>query len=174
MKELCFIENKSIDLSELKIQYVPHIFNQELLASKNDPLSIIHSPHVQCLFAYLRGEDLWDTDYVKLLQYWNQIGYGSRKSKYIHNKVRSLIGLYNSIKKGYNKKCLIEILTCPFFETRYGCEYPFPRGYEIWHGHHRAACCVVLGISSVKCRVLKDNWCGSGKSKFDQKLRGIK
>lgn len=175
--ELVFLETISIPLCELRFQYIGTTYNAEVFPGK-DPMRVSNTPHVRLLEKYLSvGKDwdeLWDSDYVRMLQYWESIGYtGSSKNrdkKFIMQRIKKLITLYESIKK-IGIESPIEVLEESFWKTRYNAKEPFLDKYEIWHGHHRSACAFLLGMDNVICRLLRDKNPGTGKSKLDRRLR---
>lgn len=141
------------------------------------------SPHVRFLEAYIEHGKNWDvlfdTDYAKRFHIWQNMGFvrgggGRRDRVYCKLKINNFLRLFNSIKKrGYSAKSRINVLREPFWLTRYGVEVPF-KGREIWHGHHRVACCYMLGKKTIPGFIMKDKLRGKKRSKFDERLKGVK
>jgi len=166
------IKKAKLSINCLHFQYNPPIFNEIFWPD----LSVQHSPHVNFLLSYLDGGNLWESTYVKLLQYWNRIGYGKRNKKDISQKMKRFINLFNDIRKKKRIHSFVHVLNSPIWQTRYNTSYPFEKkGYEIWHGHHRSACYYVLGINKVACIVLKDIKPGTLKcNSIDQRFAKLK
>jgi len=175
---LRFIKYKKININELHFQYIPIVYNEKFWAGRK--LTIANSPHVRLLKQYKKigtqWEELWQTDYVKMMEYWNSIGFHKRDKTFIISKMKRFFILYKSIKsKGYQESNCISVLSRPLYVTRYGHEESFLEGYEIWHGHHRAVCCYVVGIKKIKCKLFKDIKPNSKKCRrIDRRLRKIK
>tara|TARA_Y100000310_G_scaffold319489_1_gene374852 strand:+ start:1099 stop:1653 length:555 start_codon:yes stop_codon:yes gene_type:complete len=170
--------NSKIRVSELHFQYVAPVFNDKFWPKRD--MSVSNSPHVRFLKRYRDvGMDfnaLWDTDYVRIMEYWNSIGFHNRDKNFIKGKIRRFLTLYRSMKKhGFLRAHRIQVLKKPFWITRYNGREKFLKGYEIWHGHHRASCCHILGISKMPCIILEDIKPGSEKCvRIDKKLTGVK
>ncbi len=167
-----------IKTEKVHFQYLAPVFNEKFWP--NSSMSLSNSPHVRFLKKYQKAgmniDKLWNTDYVKLMEYWNSIGFHKRDKKFIINKMRRFIRLYESIKKRkFKDKHRIQVLKKPFWITRYGGEERFLKGYELWHGHHRASCCYALGVNRIPCVILEDKKPGSMKcSRIDKRLNGIR
>ncbi len=194
MGDFSCIDWEILQVRRLYFQYVPQIFHQQFWPG-NDPMLVENSPHVRLLQSFKQGKRkdvLMNSDYVRMQQYWSKIGYAGtsvkRDRKMIESKVDKFLQIYESIKKrGFFKKYAIEVLRKPLWLTRYKHEdniiqgmlkippgAPGP-GPEIYHGHHRAACCYVLGIRRIPSRILEDAKPGTMKfAKFDRKLKGVK
>ena len=145
-KKIKDITTKVIDVDKLYFQYIPEKFFKEIYpGDEKDMFSLINSPHYKFLLLYNKiGKDIWecyrDTAYVKLQELWGRDDKTNRK------KVVKFIKTYKSVKK-YGLKKRIIVLNKPMHKQF------FVDGYEIYHGHHRAAICKVLGFSKIKCIV---------------------
>ena len=140
------IRQEKIFIDDLYFQYIPDEFFREVyLGPEEEMMSLANSPHYRFLSLYQEiGKDIWqcyeETDYVKLMKFWG------RSDKYNRNKVRKFIKTYNDIKKnGLKKK--INVLESPMYRQF------FSKGYEIYHGHHRASICKALEKRSLVCTV---------------------
>lgn len=174
---LITVKKMTVPISDLRFQYISLIYNREFWHGDGS-LSVANSPHVRFLRSYQENPnlDIWHTDYVKLMLYWNSIGFHNRDRPFIESKVHRLTTLFKSVQKnGFDKTSRINILEEPFWKTRYRKEVPNFSGYEIWHGHHRAACCYVLGITDVPALLMKDGRKGSKKcERIDKRLKELK
>ena len=172
-------QNAIVKLRKLHFQYIEPVFNKKFWPGEGDCLAVRNSPHVRFLKTYEKvgsnWDILWKTDYINQMKYWYSIGYKKRNKKFMRRKIQRFISLYCSIKKnGFKQYHRINILKTPLWITRYGKTAPFLKGYEIWHGHHRAACCYVLGIHKVPCAIMRDNKRGTKKcARIDRHLKGI-
>lgn len=130
---------KMIDPKILKAQYNPERF-QLWMSLHNGPkkrlLNMIYSPHYRFL------KDNNDKSYHEL-----QRLYG-RKSRWIDNKVEKFLGVFSSIKNDGFKESIM-ILEKPLVSNKYN------DGFEIFEGHHRVACCLILGIQEIPCQVIR-------------------
>ena len=173
------VKKASISVDALNFQCIKPVFCPDLWESHTAE----GSPHARFLRDYMQHGKDWNillkTDYIEQYRRWNDMGFrrfnGEERGKpYFKLKILNFISLFQSIKKnGYDSASVLSVLRPPFWATRYNASMPFS-GYEIWHGHHRAACCYVLGIKSVPCNIMKDKKPGSCKSRFDQRLKGLK
>lgn len=77
-----------------------------------------------------------------MMKYW---GRGEK-----HNiwKVKRFLNNYNSIKKNGIKNP-ISVLRRPMHNKA------LHEGFEIYHGHHRATICFILGYKKIPCVMLK-------------------
>jgi len=142
------IKDVKLHLDNLYFQYLPDKFFKDVYpGDEKTMMSVINSPHYKFLEIYREiGNKIWDcykdTDYIRLMKFWG------RNDKYNRSKVRNLIKIYNSIKsKGLKSRIVVSIR--PMYKKF------FDEGYEIYHGHHRAAVCCILGHNKVKCRIVK-------------------
>lgn len=98
-------------------------------------------------------------DYFKMHIYLRSLGGHPRPNDWIEVKIKSLVELARMIKrKGYDYTCLsnyIVVLEEPMCKSRYGIEHKVD-GYEIYTGHHRAACASFLEIDTLWVIVAKD------------------
>lgn len=132
-----------INIDEIKAQYNPERFKFWKFLHKGpekDILNMIYSPH--CRFLN-NNNNIETTPYYKL-----QKLYG-RSDKWIRNKIDKFIKLFENIKtEGYKKNIII--LQQPLIENEYN------KGFEIFEGHHRISCCIVLKIKKIKCKVVSN------------------
>lgn len=137
---------EKIPVSELFFQYEPDSFLREFFPGTDEEmLRVDHSPHFR--FAELYGrigkkilKQYNDTDYIKLMIAWG------RNDKHNLWKVKRFMNTYDSIKsKGL--KGPISVLDKPLHKKF------FKKGYEIFHGHHRAAICLSLGMNVIPCQI---------------------
>jgi len=126
--------------------------------------SVENSPHVKFLKLYRKiGKKIFKqldyTDYCKMFLYWDEVKYGlgGRNKKYREKKAKRLASVFDSIRKnGYDKKNYIHILKTPLWVTRGFFGGDNLLSPEIFHGHHRVACCYVLGIKKIRAYICKD------------------
>lgn len=137
-----------IEIDKIKAQYNPSRFRYwQLLhrGPKGKVLDMAYSPHYRFLTSWqqIGGglKNVEQTSYYKL-----QKLYG-RNGQWISKKIAGFIDLYNSIRDdGYNEN--IVILSKPLVENKYNSTF------EIFEGHHRVACCLVLGMKEITCKVI--------------------
>jgi hypothetical protein len=147
-KKIKDITTKVIDVDKLYFQYIPEKFFKEIYpGDEKQMLSLENCPHYKFLLLYRKiGKAIWkcyrDTDYVKLQRLWG------RDDKYSRKKAVTFIKTYKDIKKNGLKKRIV-VLDKPMHKQF------FVDGYEIYHGHHRAAICKVLGFGKIKCIISK-------------------
>lgn len=144
------IETKTVPVAQLAVQYNPDRFEKYRLLHEGAADSVLDmslSPHCRLLRAYVeQGEGIFK-DIKKLAYYKMLLGYGKSKKR-ARARVRKFMNLYESIKKdGFNSKILVA--KKPFIENDHN------KGYEIYEGHHRIACCIVLGIESVTADIVE-------------------
>ncbi len=148
--KLIFLKNDSVSMKNISAQYNPDRFKyyKRTCSDAKQMLGIHSMPHVSLLQAYQdQGdsvlENLRTTNYYKM-----QKMYG-RDKRWIIRKVKAFISLFNYIKAG--KPCdLIEVINKPVVQNN-----KYSNQYEIWEGHHRIACCYVLGHKDIMCKVYK-------------------
>jgi len=129
---------KMVNPKILKAQYNPERFHIWLLLHRGpdeESFNMLYSPH----FKYLKDRD---KSYYKL-----QRLYG-RNNKWIQDKIKKFLGVFESIKNEGFKESLM-ILEKPLVKNR------FNDGFEIYEGHHRVACALILGIKKVPCRIIR-------------------
>lgn len=126
-----------IEIDQMKAQYNPDRFKywQSLhKGPKREEFNMLYSPH----YRLLRGDD---NAYYKMQELYG------RNHKWIDKKITGFIALYNSIRdEGYKESIII--LSKPLVENKYNS------GFEIFEGHHRVACCLVLGMKEITCKVI--------------------
>lgn len=135
-----------IDINQIKAQYNPDRFKfwKSLHGGpEEEVLNMLYSPHYRFLNQYMQRNNIKNSSYYKL-----QKLYG-RNHKWIKDKINKFINLFEDIKKnGCLKK--ITILTNPLVKNIYN------DSFEIYEGHHRHSCLMVLGKKKIKCRVIKN------------------
>ena len=128
-----------VNINQIKAQYNPDRFRywQALHEGpEKEVLNMLYSPHYRLLTG---GDGVY---------YRMQKLYG-RNDKWIRKKIEGLRELFNSIKKeGMQEN--ITILNKPLVKNKYN------GGFEIFEGHHRLACCLVLGMKEIICNVIGD------------------
>jgi len=133
-------------IDNLYFQYVPNEFIREFYYGPEDEmLKIKNSPHYRFLLTYqeigdqiLKPENFNQTHYIQLMIAWG------RDLKHNTWKTKRFVNTYENIKsKGLNSP--ITIVRKPLYQKL------FKKGYEIYHGHHRAACCLALNYDKITC-----------------------
>lgn len=144
------IERKTLSLDEISAQYNPERFKQYKSVYKgadDGVLDMNQSPHCKLLTDYYnKGDNVWK-NFSNHPYYLMQRRYGkSRKSAF--DKAKRLTALFDEIKtNGFKGR--ISVIEKPIVSN------PYNNGYEIYDGHHRAACCIVLGIKNIEAIILK-------------------
>ena len=177
------IRLESVDILSMKTQtafylkdYIDSFYSDE---AGNVDKCIKNSPHFKFLNDYKKfgieslKKDFLKTEYYNFFKGMNRIGkkiniYSPDQDIVINfsdselwEKALKFIELYESIKKhGYLGKkrfqCrYIIVLEEPFIESRFGIALN-QTPYEIFSGHHRAACLLHLGHDFVKTLIIKD------------------
>lgn len=130
---------------ELFFQYNPDRFEayrSVVGGADGEVLLLERSPHC----ALLRDYEELGTDVFKGIAkrgyYRMQRRYGKGR-RTAREKVERLIGLYDDIKANGLKEGIVAVRE-PLRANVYNCG-----GLEIYEGHHRAACCYVLGMATV-------------------------
>lgn len=129
---------KMIDPKKLKAQYNPervHMWRSLHKGPKKEVLNMRYSPH----YKYLRGHK---EAYRKLQRYYG------RNNRWIKNKIHTFISVFESISKEGFKGSVV-VLETPLVKNSYN------QGFEIYEGHHRVACALVLGIEKISCEVIR-------------------
>ncbi len=139
--------------------------------------SITRSPHIELIEYYKEHgfyrlkKNFRNLSYYKMLKDINKIGY---KTDYFNLKrisvhytdrdilknIMNFTRLFESIRKyGYLgsqfRGNYISILEVPFIVSRFGWKLEY-RPYELFLGHHRAACLAALGAKKAEVIILKD------------------
>jgi len=137
---------KKIRIDKLYFQYKPDNFVRDLFPGKEeDMLRVDNSPHFKFAKLYQKiGKNILQeykyTDYIKLMIAWG------RDDKHNLWKVKRFVKTYDSIKsKGFKRH--ITVVKEPIHKKF------FKKGYEISHGHHRAAICSSLGLTRISCQI---------------------
>jgi len=184
------IRLESVNISSLKTQtsyyfkdYIDSFFSDK---QGNVDKCIKNSPHFKFLNEYIKfgiaklKKNFLKTEYYSFFKGMNRIGkkinlYSpdqdiviNYSDEQIWEKAQKFIELYESIKKfGYLGKKRFQhryIIVCevPFIESRFGIALN-QTPYEIFSGHHRAACLLLMGEENIKVLVIRD------KLKLNQK-----
>lgn len=127
-----------IDINEIKAQYNPDRFKfWKLLheGPKEEVLNMIYSPHCR----FLRDKE---AVYYKMHQLYG------KNDRWIRNKIKKFINLFEEIKKDGGCRDNIIILKKPLVKNEYN------NRFEIFEGHHRVACCLILGIKEISCKII--------------------
>jgi len=137
-----------VNIGEIKAQYNPDRFSfwRSLHEGPEiDVLNMMWSPHYRFLRQYVEQKGVIN-EINKTAYYRLQSMYG-RNAKWIQLKVDKFINLFNSVRKNGFKENVI-ILNKPLVNNEYNS------GFEIFEGHHRIACGLVLNIDSITCDVI--------------------
>lgn len=137
-----------INTNQIKAQYNPDRFkfwNSLHEGPSEEVLDMIYSPHYRFLEQYSKYyiDNIQNTPYYKL-----QKLYG-RNDKWIKNKINKFIELFKSIKENGCKDDII-ILRKPLVKNIYN------NSFEIFEGHHRHSCCLILENKTIRCKILKE------------------
>ena len=93
-----------------------------------------------------------EQDYWKMHEYMRTLGGHPRSEDWIERKIISFINLARDMdRRGYDYSRLsnyIVVLNEPMCKTRYGIVHSID-GYEVYTGHHRAACAQFLGMETL-------------------------
>lgn len=139
--------------------------------------SIINSPHLEFIEYYknygLRKlrKNFRELNYYKMLIAINKIGYKTNyfnlqkialhyNDKSIWKRMQSFIKLFKSIQQigylgGRYQGNYVSILEIPLVITRFDWDINY-EPFEVFLGHHRAACLAALGFNAADVLVLKD------------------
>ena len=148
--DLIEVGQESIVVDQLHVQYNPERFDQYKSLHEGPSetvLDINDSPHCRMLADYEANKEKFlantaNNDYYRMQRLFGK----SHKSAI--SKVDRLVKLYERIKKnGFTSK--IVVTTKPVIANEYN------RGYEIYTGHHRVACCINLGIKQVPSIIME-------------------
>ncbi len=128
-----------IDPNKMKAQYNPerfHLWKSLHKGPDKEELNMIYSPHYRFLM------NRKDKSYHQL-----QRLYG-RNNKWIDNKVKKFLGVFKGIKnEGFTES--IMVVEKALIVNKYN------DGFEIFEGHHRVACALVLNIKEIPCQVIR-------------------
>lgn len=135
----------------IKAQYNPNRFKfWKVLHNgpKQEVLNMRYSPHYRLLKQYIEQNknigDIQNTDYYKMQKFYG------RDHKWTINKINLFISLYNNIlKEGYKNEIII--LSKPIIKNKYNFSF------EIFEGHHRVSCCLILKFKKILCKIIKEN-----------------
>lgn len=128
-----------VELSKIKAQYNPerfHLWKSLHKGPEMEALNMLYSPHYRFL------KDRSDKAYHRL-----QRLYG-RNDRWIKAKIEKFLGVLESIRKnGFTEKLVL--VEKPLIENKYN------KGFEIFEGHHRDACALILGMKTVPCQIVR-------------------
>lgn len=128
-----------LDPKKLKAQYNPERFHIWLglhKGSKKDALNMLYSPHYRYLL---------NNNHKAYYQLQRKFG---RNDKWIQNKIKKFLGVYDSIKRnGFLEN--VVILEKPIVKNKYN------KSFEIYEGHHRVASALALGLEVIPCEVVR-------------------
>lgn len=144
------IEHKCLSFDEISVQYNPDRFEAYKsvhIGTYERVLDIRHSPHCKLLHDYNNnGNTIWKK-FRKHPYYRLQRRFGKSRRTAL-DKAKKLTALFDEIKaNGF--KGGITVIDKPLVAN------PYNQGYEIFDGHHRAACGIVLGMKKIEAIVLK-------------------
>jgi len=138
-----------VKLEDIKAQYNPNRFSfwRSLhVGPKKEVLNMFYSPHYRFLNQYKEYgiclAKVNKTSYYKL-----QKLYG-RNDRWIKEKIYKFLDLYEDIRKNGVKKPII-VVNKPLVSNKYNS------GLEIFEGHHRTACCLLLGMKEILCKIVR-------------------
>lgn len=148
--DLIEVEIKTLPVEKLGVQYNPDRFGEYKSLHKglsDTVLDMNASPHCRLLEAYKKNASQTRSNIRKFDYYKMQRLYG-KNHKAAVSKVNRFIELYENIKKvGFNSNIIV--VNRPTIKNKYNS------GYEIYTGHHRVACCIVLGMKSVPSKIVE-------------------
>ena len=126
-----------IEPIKLKAQYNPerfYMWKSLHNGPKKDVLNMMYSPH----YRFLRGHEE---------AYWKLQRLFGRNDKWIKNKIHKFVSTFESIsKEGFITN--VSALETPLVKNEHN------EGMEIFEGHHRVACALVLGVGLIPCEVI--------------------
>jgi len=148
--ELVEAGQETISVGELYVQYNPERFEQYKSLHNGQAETVLdmnNSPHCRMLADYEANQKKFLANMARNDYYKMQRLFGKSHKSAI-SKVDRLVKLYESIKKnGFTSKIIVT--TKPIIANEYN------RGYEIYTGHHRVACCINLGIKQVPSIIME-------------------
>lgn len=128
-----------IELSNIKAQYNPerfHLWKSLHKGPEMEALNMLYSPHYRFL------KDRNDKVYYRL-----QRLYG-RNDRWIKEKIKKFLGVLESMRKnGVTER--IVIVERPLVANKYN------EGFEIFEGHHRVACALILVMKRISCQIIR-------------------
>lgn len=133
-----------VNPNKMKAQYNPerfHLWKSLHKGPEKESFNMMYSPH----YRFLKNRE--DKSYYKL-----QRLYG-RDNKWINDKIKKFLEVFDSIKNEGFKEHLM-ILEKPLVKNIYN------DGFEIFEGHHRIACALVLNIKEIPCQIIRRNYRG--------------
>jgi hypothetical protein len=129
-----------IDISKVRAQYNPerfHLWKSLHKGPEIETLNMLYSPH----YRFLKDQN--DKSYYKLQQMYG------RNNKWIQEKIRKFLSVFESIKNRGIKENIM-IVEMPLIKNKYN------ERYEIFEGHHRVACALVLDIKLIRCKIIRN------------------
>lgn len=174
MADVAFVSPKviKVPIAILHVRYIPVVTPVDIWGGPPN-MALVTSPHVKLMRAFKAGHSITDKHaYVRERIHRRKIGMARWTDAYIRYHIRKRRKLLKSIeKRGLLKQFPIELLSYPFWKTRFGWDQPWLRGPEIWTGAGRAAAAYVLGYTHVYARWYYDTKQGTAdRGKFGRKL----
>ena len=148
--DLVELEDREMPLEDLAVQYNPDRFEVYKSLHSGPPGSVLDmkfSPHCRLLREYQkRGDRIWSS--IKQQDYYRMQRLFGKSGKSALAKAKRLIDLFEDIKgSGFNSRIIVS--DKPAVANEYNS------GYEIYTGHHRVACCIVLGFEAIPCQMVR-------------------
>lgn len=166
----------NINLSKLHLRYVPHV---EPLKLYNNDMRLKNSPHLEML--HLIGTYGFDwgriekSRYGQILQHKHVMGVGGYEREEILRTLNKAWRIHSSIAtRGLRQRRNVIVLNKPFWRTRFGHKEDGIKGMEIWTGVWVCVAAYYLGLKTVKGRIAKDAYPGSGiKGSFEEMYKDV-
>jgi len=151
-------------LTDLHVRYIP---KARLERWWGNDMSLPNSPHIELIQYYKNHGINWDvllkSRYAEERRA-RRVEFKQEKwsEEWIKKHIEHRIDIYNSLKNAgfIHQGKPIQILSEPFWNTRFGLALPNITGEEIWNGAGRCAAAYVLGwkdIPATKVRDLRPN-----------------
>ncbi len=134
-----------ISVNELRVQRHPKRYN--LYAELFEPgsenvLNMDYSPHCEFLRMYIKCKRAGVKFVWSVTRYYKMHDLYGKPHHLIVAKCSKFIKMFENINETKNMTLPVVIRKDDY--------------YEIWDGHHRVACCIVLKMGKIACRVLGD------------------
>jgi len=171
---------EKVALADLHVRYIPVVTPIKIW---DYDMSLVNSPHVELMTIF--RDHGYNADRLVASRYYAERLHRKRvgMERWHEAKIWMHIGarykIFRNIQaRGYHAsfdmKNPIKILKEPFWKTRYRCDEPFLKGWEIWNGAGRCSAAYVLGYTYVKAQMCQDQKPGSKiKGKFNSKLQSV-
>jgi len=129
---------------KMKAQYNPkrfHLWKSLHRGPEKEVLNMLYSPH----YRFLKNRK--DGSYYQLQRFFG------RNDRWIQDKINQFLSIFESIKKnGFLEN--VSVVDNPLVKN------PYNSGLEIFEGHHRIACALVLGLKLIPCEIIRRNFDG--------------